>query len=430
MKKTIAILVACIMLIACVPLTAYADETVTGVVSWDTEQTIQQNETLTVNGTLTVSVTLKNQGTIVINEGGSITFAGAGRLVNEGTVTVRNGGKITFGGTGKEETGATLYNAKSGMISFGTSATGTVDKGSEGYNYGEITNSGALTVNGKLLHNVTIPGSFSESYEYYETWNRQPTTVYFDVYYYMYQQGDTDDAYSKVENFKKYPCESETNVPVPHGEKLFVMIVPRIGADGTGEWVDSSRLQLNAGTNTLDVTTILDTESENAVRTPEYGAVFTITPSNAMKVDIKSTNYKDIVKIFEVVLPRTEGYYVITDNNDVDRVDVEFGKTLSFRVVLAEEYDKSEPYVYVNSIYMEPADYGYFRITGPMESDGFANNGGVQDDLVITVMGVSANERQEQMASLVTFIQEIFSIIEEIFSYFLSIFEGLGSLGA
>lgn len=430
MKKTIAILVACIMLIASVPFTAYADTTISANGdAWNDARTINNGETLTVNGTLTVSNVLTNNGSIVINEGGSIVFSGAaGRLSNNGTVTVKNKGNITFSGVGKEQSDATLYNAETGMISFGTSATGTISDNSVGYNYGDILNSNALEINGELWHNVTLPGDYSVSYDYRETWNRQPTTVNFEVHYFMYRQGDTDEAYADVENYTA--CPGETDVLVPDGEKLFVMIVPKIGADGTGEWVDSSRLQINAGSSVLDVTTILDTESENAVRTPEYGAVFTITPANALDVTVKTKAYKDIVKIFEVVLPRTEGYYVITDNNDVDRVDVEFGKTLSFRVVLAEEYDKSEPYVYVNSIYMEPADYGYFRITGPMESDGFATAGGVQDDLVITVMGVSANERQEQMSSLVTFIQEIFSIIEEIFSYFLSLFEGLGSLGA
>ena len=162
---------------------------------------------------------------------------------------------------------------------------------------------------------------------------------------------------------------------------------------------------------------------------PEYGAVFTVVPTNAFKIEVTSTEYDDIVKIFDITLPKTEAYYVITDKNEVERVDVEFGKTLSFRVVLEEEYDKSDYYVYVNSLYQEPADFGYYRIAGPLTSDGFATAGGVQDDLTITVMGVTSNESQEQLSGIVAMLQEIFSIIKEIFSYFTSIFDGLGSIG-
>ena len=429
MKKTIAVLLACIMLLACAPLTAFADETITGTQSWDSARTISAGQTLVVNGTLTVTAQLTNYGSIVINENGSLEFKGAnGRLNNEGTVTVKNRGNISFAGTGTQSTDASLYNGVKGMISFGTSATGLIAANATAYNYGDITNSSKIVINGELLHNVKIPGSYSVSYKYQETWNRMPTTVNFDVFYYMYEQGDTDDAYSIVENFKKYPVGTAgKDILVPDGEKLFIMIVPRIGADGTGEWVSAERMVISAGTARYNVTTILDTESPNAKRTPEYGAVFTLNPANACTVTVETTKYKDLVKIFDITLPRTEAYYVITDNNEVDRVDVEFGKTLSFRLVLEPDYDKSDSYVYVNSIYMEPEDYGYYRISGPMESEGFATAGGVQDDLTITVMGITSNESQEQLGGVVALLQEIVSIIEEIFSYFLSLFEGLGS---
>ena len=434
MKKTIAALLACIMIIACVPFTALAaSETISGVEMWDTSKTIAQGDTITITGTVTVSNTVTNRGAIVI-EGGSLIIAGAGRLYNEGTVTVKankNGtkGSIMFNGTGTDANSATLYNAKNGVISIASTCTGIIGENSTAYNYGDIVNSDLINIEGELLHNVTIPGSYSLDFDYRETWNRLPTTVRFDVSYYMYEPGDTDDAYTNIDNFKKYPCDTKTDVLVPDGEKLFVMITPKIGADGTGEWVDASRIKIKAEKTTHEVTTILDTKSENAVRILEYGGVFTVTPSNSFEIEVATKKYQDLVKIFDITLPRTEAYYVITDNNDVDRVDVEFGDTLSFRVVLEEEYDKSDVYVYVNSLYQEPADYGYYRISGPLMSDGFATAGGVQDDLTITVMGVTSNESQEQMSGIVAMLQEIFSIIKEIFSYFTSIFDGLGSIG-
>ena len=59
-----------------------------------------------------------------------------------------------------------------------------------------------------------------------------------------------------------------------------------------------------------------------------------------------------------------------------------------------------------------------------------ATEGGVQEDVEIQVMGVSSNASQAQMSGIVGFIQQIFSVIQEIFSYFMGMFEGLGNLGA
>ena len=446
MKKTIAILLACIMLMACAPLNVFAAGDIvisTGdIVTWDGTE-IADGQKLVVKGSLYVDNKMVNKGSISVENGGSITFKSNGRLENYSTVTVKGGGSIYFDGMGRGKDYATLFNTENGVISFAANASGRLSDKSEGYNYGDIINSGRITKDGDLKHNVTIPGSYELTFNKLETWNREPTTVKFEVSYYMYKEGDTDDAYAIVENFKPNVCglNNPVDVLVSDGEKLFVMITPKIEklttvVDGEekvtmiGEWVDAARIKLNAGTTTLDVTTILETKNPDAVRILEYGGVFTVKPTNAIDLEVATTKYKDLVKIFKIELPRTEAYYVITDNNDVDEVSIEFGDTLSFRVVLEPDYDKSEPYVYVNSIYQEPADYGYYRIKGPLMSDGyFAETGGVQDDLTITVMGVSSNESKEQLSGLVAMVQEILSIIQEIFSYFTSLFEGLGSLG-
>ena len=379
MKKTIAVLLACLMLLASIPFTVSAAE-----ISSDTNYTeatsIAAGATLDIWADVTVSNKFENYGTIVIHNGGSLTVIKGGLLENHGDIVVKTGGNLD------------------------------------------------VTGGGELNNYVTIPASFSRTYGWKETWCRQELTVQFDTYYYMYQQGDTDDAYANIENYTR-PLTEDTTVAVPYGDELFVMVVPRIGPKQDGEWVAAERLQLNVGSSTIGVTTIVDTESENQVRLPEYGAVFTVIPTNAFEIEVKSTDYDDIVKIFDIALPKTEAYYVITDKNDVDNVKVEFGDTLSFRVVLEPEYDKSEVFVYVNSIYMEPQEFGYYRVAGPMQSDGFATAGGVQDHLTITVMGVASNESKEQMSSLVLMLQEIFSIIKEFFSYFTSLFSGLGSLG-
>lgn len=381
MKKTIAILVACIMLIASIPFTVSAENVIIDTDTNYTEAiTVNADDTVEIKANVTVSAKLENHGTIIIYNGGSLTVISGGNLENYGNIEVKTGGKLDV-------------------------------------------------INGGSLNNyVTIPGSFSRTYDWKETWNRQPLTVQFDVAYYMYKQGDTDDAYTNFDNYKNI-LVADTTIPVPYGEELFIMVIPRLGPTQDGEWVGAERMKLKVGSSTIGVTTILETDSDY-VRLPEYGAVFTVVPSNAFKIEVASTEYKDLVKIFDIALPRTEGYYVITDKNDVDNVKVEFGDTLSFRVVLEPDYDKSdEVHVYVNTVHMEPHDFGYYRVAGPMTSEGFATAGGVQDHLTISVMGVVSNESQEQMSSLVLMLQEIFSIIKEIFSYFTELFTGFGALG-
>lgn len=376
MKKTIAVLLACLMLLASIPFTVSAAEILVDT-NYTEETSNAAGATLDIRSNVTVSAKFENYGTIIIHNGGSLTVINGGQFENHGDIVVKTGGNLEVVGEG-------------------------------------------------VLNNyVTVPGSFYVDYKWEETWNRQNLKVYFDTYYYMYQQGDTDDAYANIEKYTNRLTQ-DTTVAVPYGRELFVMVVPRLGTDLAGEWVDAARLQLNVGSSTIGVTTIIDTESPNQVRLPEYGAVFTVIPTNAFEIEVKSTKYDDIVKIFDIALPKTEAYYVITDKNDVDNVKVEFGDTLSFRVVLEPDYDKSEVFVYVNSMYMEPEEFGYYRITGPMRSDRFDPVGGVQDDLTITVMGVASNDSKEQMSSLVLMLQEIFSIIKEFFSYFTSLFTGLG----
>lgn len=426
MKKTFAMLLACIMLIASIPFTAAAVEV--------EDKTVGVGETWEIKEDTFITGNLVNNGKIVIAAGYSLTFTGAGNLVNNGTVEVKNNADLQFRGT----VGKTLINNVGASIIFNANATGLLRKGSEAENHGNITNIANMTVEGTLMHTVKIPGSFYETYDYRLTWNRKTITVFFEVSYFMYREGDVDEAYTDIENYTRCATSADPSNPVfetvevYHGDKLFIMVTAKHDPDETksGNWVDSARMNLYADTTKIDVTTVLPTGSELASNeNPEYAGVYSFVPTNAVTVEFGASSYKDIVKIFDITLPRTEAYYVITDNNDVDRVDVEFGKTLSFRVVLEPDYDKSDVYVYVNSLYQEPADYGYYRIAGPFTSDGFADAGGVQNDLTITVMGVTSNESKEQLSGFVAMFQEIIAIIQEIFSYFTSLFSGLGSLG-
>lgn len=413
MKKTIAVFLACLMLFASVPFMAVAADGTwadTGVITED--RTVAAGDTLTITGTYTVTGNfyVEPGANLVISNNGSLIITGTGRLVNSGNVTVKITGTLNLSGTGTGTDGATLVNNSTGTIEIQKGSNCNLGFSSAAYNSGTIKNIDYLAINGKLYHQVTVPASFTNTYTKAEMWNRTETTVTYTVGYALDADFDTDLDYLTDDSYTN--CSIDTNVWVQHGEKIYILISPE---DGDGDWVDTSRMQLTIGGQLAAATSKIDNDR----------GVFCIRPTSALDVDVYSTSYKDVVKLFEIVLPRTEGYYVTTMDGDVDTCTVEFGKTLSFRVVLAPDYDKSEFYVYVNTAYMEPDEYGYFDVTGPIVDDQIATSGGVQGDITITVMGVSANEIRETMGSVLTFVQQIFDIIKSIFDYFADIFSGL-----
>lgn len=422
MKKVFTILLTCIMLLTCVPFSASAaDIPWTGVETVSVPVTVNAGETYVIKGTYTITTTMTivEGAALVIEDGGTLLFTGDnGKLINSGTVTVKRNGTLSLNGIGSGAQGATLINNEKGTLVLENSSLCSLSKNSQAFNYGNIKNIDRMDIKGTLTHQVTIPGSFTVDYSYIETWNRQSFNTSYFVSYYIPKEGDADLDYTEDSSYTL--ISDTTTVPVIHGQKLYVMITPEEGAEG--DWADIGRMQLIAGGQNVSAT-----EHEKIAN--DRG-VFCIAPANALELGVYKTGYKDLVKLFDITLPRTEAYYVISKDGDVDKITVEYGKTFSFRVVLSPDYDKSEPYCYVNTLYMEPDEFGYYDVTGPVLDEGMATAGGVQEDISIQVMGVSANERQEMVGSLVGFIQEIFSVIKEIFSYFTSIFDGLGNLGA
>lgn len=421
MKKIFAILIACVMLITCVPFSASAAETtVSGIETVNTPITVSTGDTLIIKGTYTVATTMTvyQGGKVVIEDGGAVIFAGDNaRLINSGSIEVKRNASLTLNGTGKGAQGATLVNNETGVITLNNGSMCSLAKNSQAFNYGNMKNLDRMDIKGTLTHQVSIPGSFTVDYSYIETWNRQSFNTSFSVFYYIPKEGDADLDYTESSNYTLISSDTDITVPVVHGQKLYIMIDPEDGAEG--DWADVGRMQLIAGGQSISTNgDIIDNDR----------GVFCVTPANALELGVYSTAYKDLVKLFDITLPRTEAYYVISKDGDVDEITVEYGKTFSFRVVLSPDYDKSDYYCYVNTLYMEPDEFGYYDVTGPIVSEGMATAGGVQEDISIQVMGVAANERQEMIGSLVGFIQEIFSVFKEIFSYFGDLFAGFGGL--
>lgn len=417
MKKAISLFLACLMILAFAPVMAFAANTTWADVSTDSSTyTIPAGDTVTITGTRTVTGALivEEGANLVIAYGGTLIITGSGKLVNSGHISVQRGGTLTLSATGDSEYTAALVNNETGVIDIALDTFCALGLGSCGYNRGTINNIERMNVKGSLVHMVKIPADFSDSYRYTETWDRQDKTVDFDVDYFMYQAGSEDLDYLDP---TKYFGDNRTEIWVENGNQIFIMITPK---SGVGDWVDTGRMKLVVNGQMLDSKARIDNDR----------GVFCITPTSAVTATVYSTQYKDIEKLFEVELPRTEGYYTITKDGDVDTATVEYGKTLSFRVVLAEEYDKSDYYVYVNATYMDPDEYGYYDVCTKEDSGEITNAGGVQSDVEITVMGVAPNERVEMAEGIIGFIKEIFDIIKSIFEYFIDIFSGLGNIGA
>lgn len=416
MKKVISILLALIMVLGCAPVMAFAeDSAITESGTLNENYTVKEGDKLTVSATWTIaSLLIVEEGaTLVIEENGFLTIASTGRIQNNGNIVVKKNGAILSKGNGTDESGASFYNGTTGSVTLNSGSYFSVEDGTQAYNKGTINNIDRMTIKGSLYHYVIYPQNFSTTYKKTETWNRAELAVDFTIEHVSDSALEKELDYLEAENYSGVPeagwCE--------HGIKEYILITPE---DGDGDWVDTGRMQLVVNGTIFNTSERIDNDR----------GVFTFTPVGSMNITIYSDRYKDIVKLYDIVLPRTEGYYVQSKDGHVDEVTVEYGKTFSFKVVLNEEYDKSEPYIYVNSVSIMPDEFGYFDITGPIVDYTMSQVGGVQDDISIVVMGVNSNASQEQMSGIVNFVKQIFDTIMSIFSYFGDLFDGLfGGLG-
>lgn len=419
MKKAIAILLAALMLLSCVSVVSFAaDITSENQAEWgdatDTlnkEYVIKAGATWSIKNTVTLSgkIIVEEGATLVIEQGASITVSGTGRIENYGTVIVKNQGLIFLAASGASDNDASFLNEKTGVITLNTGSVFFISTKAYAFNKGKINNIERMKIEGGYLyHYITFPQNFDVEYKNTEMWNRQNTVVSFKVEYVSDSDLSAETDYLIASNYKSVPVSGGW---FEHGVKLYVLITPE---DGDGDWVDTGRMMLNVNGNIFGAKDKIDNDR----------GVFTVIPVGAMDMSVASTAYKDIVKLFKIILPRSEGYYVKTKDGDVDEVIIEFGKTLSFTVILDKEYDLSTPSAYAGMDYLEPDEYGYFDVKGYKDGE-LQSAGGIQDNFSITIMNVSSNEKREQTNSIVNFIKQIFETIQSIFGYFGDLFSDI-----
>ncbi|MCD7827137.1 MAG: hypothetical protein LUG85_01175 [Clostridiales bacterium] len=402
-KKTLSIILACLLLASCLPLSAMAAT----IYEYDVIQS--KNATIASGNDviITANYTIDEGVTVTVN--GTLTVSGSGHIENNGTLIV-NGGLVLTATESSMDTAA-LYNK--GTVTFTSSSSSALGQASYIYNAGTINGMDYLTILGTLYHQVTLFPSWTETYDKSSTYDRKEHTVTFTVKYVLDSLLDSDTAYLSAESYNN-TVSSEKTTWVEHGEKLYILITPNEEED----WIDTGRMQLTVNGSLIDA----------SARVDNTRGVFCIIPTNSINnLAVYSYAYKSIVKLFEITLPRTDGYYVTTMDGDIDTCTVEYGTTFSFRVVLSEDYDQSEITVYADAAQLTPDAYGYYDITGPIVDDAVTTEGGVQDSFTIRVLGVASNSARETVNSVLTFIQEIFAIIQSIFEYFSDLFSGLFS---
>ncbi len=417
MKKTISVILACLLIAACLPLSAMAATITSATVDAGTTFTFTDSTSITgsyvVNGTVVI-----NEGVSVRVEGGTLTVSSTGHIENNGTLSVTNGSSLILNGSADTilttDTVA-LYNT--GTISLESGCAFVVNKDATVYNAGTLYNFDYATVYGSLQHKITLFGTFTSTYDSWTVRGFHPGlpeetfNVTYTVKYALDSKLSSDTAYLDESNYTEVAGDY---LYVDQNDTLYIMITPD---DTLGDWVDASRIQLVVDGDLVSASAKIDTSR----------GLFMISPTDAMEVSVYSTAYKNVVKLFEISLPNTAGYYVTTLDGDMDSVSVEYGTTFSFSVVLNDEYDQSDISVYVDGVQISADEYGYYDVTGPIVDGGMSNAGGVQDSFTISVTGVAKNSTVETVNSVLLFIQQIVEVIQSIFDYFADLFSGLFS---
>lgn len=374
MKKTLAVILSLIMLVCCIPFSANAADTSTGLVEWsenhtikatnelqsNVNYTIKKGYTLTIASDVTVIVPLSC--TLIVEEGATLRVYG--KMVVQGQLRVE--GLIEKGGAEKisvDDTGSTMIAvrfpalADEGLtgrieVAYGVSKTGDpYENLQEGFAYTAVADAGE--------------------------------TVYVELNQYVYVKAsikEPDPAYDKFDDslMKVYV----NNMPQAYGQGCYSFKV-----------VSSSDISYSPWT------------SDN-----------------------------DFLSTFNIYLPTGEGYAVYGREGEQsalgETVKLKYGQTFSFKVELDPEYDMSVYEVYIYNGYgwtnldpsqdladIEPAkpdEYGYYTISE------------VKGEHTVYVVGVVANETLLMVGNILDMVKNIFEMIAGFFAEILAFF-GMGA---
>lgn len=493
MKKTISIILSAILVFSCfgaIGLGSIASATSSPAAWQNTQDDIQAGQVvvLTDDVSITKSFTVKGGGTLVVQPGCNLTIGALTDLEN-----------AYNSGTSGNPTGLVTIMVEE-------DATFIVSKGANVENYGRIIGDGFDThqiATDQFYNHLYLPDGYNSKANDADQTNpgysradgvnwldavKDSTTgnpikalevVYkyraicgFDATATTLDDGtvvNADKAYTVWKCYEQsgYASDGQRDVKVRLGDTCYVCCNATdmtldsqsnyalgfpytvSATDRKARYIDTSKLKVSANGVWTSAKEHIDTTRGVFAFQPSSEAVVLTVPKQYYR-------YENVARTFKIDLPQNNGYYVKTQSGAEKEVEVKFGETLSFEVVLNPDYDKSKDnvVVYWGTLKLTPDEYGFYDVTGPIKKktesgdqaatdselqSGYYSTefyymeptGGIQQSANISVMGVISNEKQNSLSNAFSTIRQVFQIIKEIFQEIFGMFKNIfGGIGA
>ncbi|MCR5783629.1 MAG: hypothetical protein K6G90_12950 [Clostridia bacterium] len=447
MKKSISVLLSCLMLMSLFVIGASA----AGDVVIAANQVYTEDVTIGADGVPVVyetGFTVKPGVTVILAS--EVTVRGS--VTNEGGTVMINGMKGTHGNPDQIaglilESGAAFFNnneatgqKRRGTLQVGTYGGLRVKLGARIENRGDVIgleNENYITVEGDVINYYRLPASTTVPYSADVTYDGEAHSVTYTANYLLDGDMLTDDAYKYTDANDsaryQYQVYQDTEIPVHYGEPLYVLIRAKTGSS-EADFVDTSRLKLNCGGQLLYAENIENTRRGVFVIIPVSKNNKLTSPASALSY-VGSLKYEDVVKQFTITLPRnSKAYYVISLSGDVDRTVVNYGETFDFRVVLSDAYSGAAENmtVYAGTDKIKPDDAGVYHLDyGPNDIGGYGmlrSGDGIRSDVNITVNGVISDENNERFSNITGGLRNLLNVFKKILSYFSDLFSNFGNI--
>ena len=387
MKKILSVVLCAIMLLACIPFAAFAEDAAPNSLSGNlnsTEFRFEDNTNYVVEAGATASIDSNS------------TFY----LPKNSKLTVKEGAKLTVNGK---------------IICFGTVLVEGTLIGSSNIIIDDAQSSGA-----SAMARITFPALNSPEYSAWHYSVNGETLPKIKISYIVADgPDDTYDAHAK-----KTPAD-----------------VVNVTEDGKTENVDIGKYLLikvtfpenEAEPNKFDGTLVPVFCNGQIIPLDDGARSLCVTTAG----DISYDTFKGddtYLSTFKISLPTGEGYECIGRNNEISSdgtVYIKYGKPFSFRVELDEDYDMSDYKVYIYNGYgwihvadeNELEDLSFSEINAEPDEYGYYTIKKVKADTTVSVIGILANEKITLIGSIIETITNIFNMIKEFFASFLDLFK-------
>lgn len=373
MKKTLSVILAVLMVVCCLPMAAFAENTYEFTVSGSFESSNQLESGNTYRIASGVTMTVPTGLTVYLPSNTKLFVEAGAKLVVNGQLT-------------------------------------TID-GSQLYIHGVLVGAANVGGSGECLAQYRFPSLASQGLVNNETGEDRIAV--------SYSTSTNGNAYEDQKNPLKYTPvpNSGANVYIPLNQYVYIK-AHIIEPDETKDIKYDDAL-MNVYANGVGVQF---TQGSHIMR---VGSSADITYGNWTTDD-------DFLQTYKVYLPSNKGYTVYGRNGEHSEpgatVYLKYGQSFSFKVEIEPEYDMSKYEVYIYNGYgwtdldtetilkdiapAKPDEYGYYNIDS------------IKGDTTVYVIGVVKNETITLVGDILSMIRSIFETIRALFEQFKNIFTG------